>query len=89
MCDEALDDCLAALKFVPDCFVTSKVNKKNFSTALYTDDNILYFNKVSDNVVFSCNVISILNKDRSNINLDDTNYDKNDPETIIQIRLLV
>ena len=30
MCDEALDDCLAALKFVPDCFVTSKVNKKIF-----------------------------------------------------------
>ena len=24
MCDEAVDDCLAALKFIPDWFVTSK-----------------------------------------------------------------
>ena len=24
ICDEAVDDCLAALKFVPDWFVTSK-----------------------------------------------------------------
>ena len=26
-CDEAVDDCLAALKFVPDWFVTSKMIK--------------------------------------------------------------
>ena len=28
MCDEAVDGCLAALKFVPDQFVTSKMIKK-------------------------------------------------------------
>ena len=27
MCDKAVDDCLAALKFVPDWFVTSKMVK--------------------------------------------------------------
>ena len=27
MCDKAVDDCLAALKFVPDWFVTSKIMK--------------------------------------------------------------
>ena len=27
MCDEAVDDCLAALKFISDCFVTSKMIK--------------------------------------------------------------
>ena len=31
MCDEAVDDCLAALKFIPDWFVTSKMIKKLFS----------------------------------------------------------
>ena len=43
MYDQALDDSLAALKPIPDCFVTSKMIKKHFA-ALYADDNILYFN---------------------------------------------
>ena len=37
MCDEAVDDCLAALKFVSDWYVTSKIIKKLY-TALYGDD---------------------------------------------------
>ena len=40
MCDEAVDDSLAALKFIPDYFVTHKIKKLH--TVLYTDDNILY-----------------------------------------------
>ena len=40
MCDKAVDDCLAALKFVLDWFVTSKMIKKRF-TDLYADENIL------------------------------------------------
>ena len=40
MCDEAVDDSLAALKFIPDYFVTRKIKKLH--TVLYTDDNILY-----------------------------------------------
>ena len=31
MCDKAVDDCLATLKFVPDWFVTSKMIKKLFT----------------------------------------------------------
>ena len=54
MCDEAVDDCLVALKVIPDWFVTSKLMKKLFP-ALYVDDNILYFNEDSSNAVFSCN----------------------------------
>ena len=42
MCDEAVDDSLAILKFISDSFVTSKMIKKLF-TALYADENILYF----------------------------------------------
>ena len=86
MCDKAVDDFLPALKFVPDSFVTSKMIKKLFS-ALYADDNILYFIENSGNAVFPCNEMGIVNKDVNNINLDDTNYAKNDPDTIIHIRL--
>ena len=43
ICGEAVDDCLAASKFIPDCFVTSKIIKK-LLTVLYTDGNIHYFN---------------------------------------------
>ena len=61
---------------------------KRLLTAVYADENILYFNKDSSNVVFNCNGMGILNIDLNNINLDDTNYDEDDPDTIILIRRL-
>ena len=51
MCDKAVDDGLAALKFVPDWFDSSKLIKK-LCTALYSDKNILYFHEDSSNVIF-------------------------------------
>ena len=51
MCDEAVDDSLAALKLVPDWCVTNKMIKK-FFTALCADRNILYCNEDSGNVDF-------------------------------------
>ena len=59
---------------------------KELFTALQADENIL-FNEVSGNVVFSCNEMSILNIDVTNINLDN-NFDEDDPDTVILIRLL-
>ena len=87
MCDKAVDDCLAALKFVPGWFVTSIMIKALF-TALYAHENILYFNEDSSNAVFISNGMGILNINLNNINLDNTNYDEEDPDTIILIRLL-
>ena len=87
MCDEAVDDSPAALNLIPDWFVTSKMIKKHF-TPQQADDKILYFNDDSyGNVVFSCNEMGILNIDIHNINLDN-NFDENDPDTIIYIRVL-
>ena len=43
MCDEAVNDSLAALKFIPNWFVTSKMIKERF-TASHADEIILYFN---------------------------------------------
>ena len=62
MCDEAVDDSLAALNFVPDWFVTSEMIKR-ICTALYPNENILYVNEDSGNVVFCCNEVAILNID--------------------------
>ena len=87
MCYKAVDDCLAALKFVPDWFVTSKLIKILF-TALYADENIPYFNEDSGNVVYICNEMGILKIDLNIIYLVDTNYDEEDPDTIINIRHL-
>ena len=86
MCDEAIDDYLAALKIIPDWLVTSKMIKKLFN-ALYIEDNILYFSEDPCNVVFSCNEMDIFNIDLNNIDLDN-NFDEDDPDTIILVRLL-
>ena len=74
-------------EFVLHWVVTSKVIKKLF-TALYADDNILYFDEDSGNIAFSCNGRDILNIDHNNCNLDETNYDQDDTETIIHVRVL-
>ena len=50
MCDEAVGDSLEASKLIPDWFVTSKMIKELF-TALYADENILYFNEDSGGAV--------------------------------------
>ena len=73
-----------ALKLISDWFVTSKMIWKLF-TALYADENILYFNEDSGNVVFNCNGMGILDIDLNNINLD-YNFNEDDPNTIILIR---
>ena len=54
---------------------------------MYTDENILYFNEGSGDVVFNCNGMGILNIDLNNINRDN-NFDEDDPDTIVLIRLL-
>ena len=54
---------------------------------MYADENILYFNDDSGNFIFSCNKMSILNIDINNINLDN-NFNEDDPDTIVLIRLL-
>ena len=86
MCDEAVGDSLASLKVIPDWFVTSKMITKSY-TALYADDNIIYFDENSgDEMVFSFNDINIFSIDLNNIYLDN-NFDEYDPDTFILIRI--
>ena len=86
VCDEAVDDSLAELKIIPDQFGTGKMIKK-FFTALYVDENILYFNEDSVNIVFNCNGMGVLDIDVNNINIDN-NFDGDGADTLILIRLL-
>ena len=72
MCDKAVDDCLAAVEFVSDWFVTSEMIKILF-TVVYADENILLFNEDSGNVIFICNEMGMLSVDLNNNNLDHTN----------------
>ena len=45
MCDKAVDDSLAALKLIPDWFVTSNMIKELY-IASYADENILSLMKI-------------------------------------------
>ena len=59
---------------------------KELYSALKANENILYFNEDFVDVVFSCNEVGILNVDLNNINVDN-NFDEDDPDTFIVIRL--
>ena len=88
ICDEAVADCLAALKFIPDWFVTNKILEK-LDNSLHANDDILLFNKDFDKVFFITNQRHILILDLDKINLDnDNNFDEDDLDTIIHARLL-
>ena len=60
--------------------------KKHF-TPLYADENILYFNEDSGDAVLNYNKMGIDNTDLNDTNLYN-NFDEDDSDTIILIRLL-
>ena len=49
---------------------------------------MLFFNEDSDDFIVFCNERGILSLYRNKINLDDINYDEDDVDAIIHIRLL-
>ena len=61
---------------------------KKLLTVLYSYDKLLYFNEDSSDAMFFCNEMCILSIDLNNINLNDTNYNEEEPQTIIHVRLL-
>ena len=54
---------------------------------MYSGENVLHFNEDSGDSVFHCNEMGILSIDLNSINLDN-NFDEDDSDTIILIRLL-
>ena len=51
MCDEVVDDCLAPLKVVPECFVTSKMLEK-LDNAFHDNADILFHNEDFNKATF-------------------------------------
>ena len=58
---------------------------KNY-TALYADHGLIFFDEDSGDVTFCCNEMGILSVNLNNINLDN-NFDEDEPDNIILIRL--
>ena len=86
MCDEVVDDSLAALTFVHDWFVTSKIFERLDNT-LHAKDDILFYNENFEKVTFIANQRHILAIDLDKINLDnDNNFDEDDRDTITHVR---
>ena len=88
MCDEAVDDCLKALKFAPDWFATSKMLERS-DDALNASDDLLFFDKDFSKLTFFANQMDILGVDFDKINLDeDNNFYEDDSDTIIYVIFL-
>ena len=77
MCGEAVDDSLAPLFPMANLFPIGLLQVKWLNNFLL----------LCSNVVFSCNEMGVLNIYINDINLDN-NFDADDPDTIILIRLL-
>ena len=73
------------MKPISDWRILSKIIKKLYN-ALYADDGLLFNDENSVDVIFCCNEMGILSVNLNNINLDN-NFDKDDPNTIILIKL--
>ena len=71
----------------PVWFVTSKLIK-SLDDALIAYDDILFFDEDSNNVIFFGGDMGILSVDLDEINLDDVNFDEDDPETIINVGIM-
>ena len=57
---------------------------KSLVDALFSNDDILFFDEDSNSVTSFGGEIGILSVDLDRINLDDVNFHEDDPETIIQ-----
>ena len=55
---------------------------------MYADDNVIYFNENSGDIIFSGNETGILSIDLNNINLDNSICDEDDPGIIIHAKIL-
>ena len=88
MCDKAFDSFLPTLKFVLDCFVTSKMIKK-LDDEVFSNGDMVCFNEDSGNVTFCSDEMGISSIGLKNVNLDDAFFDNDDPKTIIHTRRIV
>ena len=68
ICNEIIAGSVAALRLIPNWFVTRKIIK-NIYTALYADDGLLSFDEDSGDASLFCDGMGILSVNFNNINL--------------------
>ena len=86
MCDKAADACQSLLKFVPDWFVTNKM-LEHLDNAVFFNDGKVFVNTDSYVSIFSDDM-GLVNVDVNNFSLSDNNFDFDDPETVIHVKLV-
>ena len=85
MFDKVVDSYLLALKFVTDwCFASKMIEK--LDSAVLSDIHIVFCDLDSDIVRFFSSDIALNSITVDNNNLDDSNFDYFDPETISYVR---
>ena len=77
---------LPTLKFASDWFVTYKMLQE-LDDFIFSNDDIVFVNKDSDNVIFSSDDMGLNTIYLDNINLDDDKYDDDDSANIIRVSL--
>ena len=87
MCDKVVAAFVPLLKFVHDWFFTKKMIGK-LDDPVFLNDDILFSNEGSGNATFFSDAMGILSADLNNIKLNDSNFDEEDPESIIHVRLM-
>ena len=88
MCDKAVDSCLLALKFVPDCFVKAKMIEK-LDSAVFPDDYIVFSDLDPGFVTLFSEDIGLNSITIDNINLDDDHFDFVIQKLLIMLHLWV
>ena len=79
---------LSTLKFLPDWFVTNKMLAK-LENNVILDNDIFSVNVDADVITFFSDDLGFNIIDLNNISIDDDSFDKDNPETIICVRLIV
>ena len=87
MCDKTVDAFPTTLKFFLDWFLAGKMIKK-LDGDLFVKGDIIFVNEDYNNVTFFSDELHILSVDLININLDEINFEEDDPETIVHVRLM-
>ena len=87
MCDKAVDAFLTTSKFVPNWPFTKKM-LENPDYVVFSNDEIDLDDTDSDFVTFYSDGMGLADIDLSNINLNDDNFDEDDPINIFVVRTI-
>ena len=86
MHDKTIDDFLPTLGFVPDWFVTRMI--KRLDDALFSNDDLIFVNKDSNNLTFFSYEMGITSVDIIDIKHDDVSFDGDDPKITNHVRVM-